>query len=97
MLKNRVMLYNTVALTVAWSVSSYSFYFIEFYMKYVPVNSIYLLSILIGVSDIIASITFRLLIKLFPSKRIIIYSYFGLALISFSFSLIIWTMSTLSN
>lgn len=96
MIKNRPMLLNTVALTVAWAVSSYSFYFIEFYMKYVPVDSIYLLAMLIGVSDVAASIAFRGLIQYVSSKKIILFSYLGLALVSLVFALMMWVMSPLS-
>ncbi len=61
------MLNNAFALGVAWAVVAYSFYFIEFYMKYVPVSSIQMLAIVMGVSDFVSCMVFTTLMKYYST------------------------------
>ena len=54
---------NTLVLCVTWSVSSYSFYFCEFYLRLIPTNSIYLQKMLMGFSDIFATLVYAVLVR----------------------------------
>ena len=78
---------NTVILCLLWSTSAYSFYFTEFYMKYVPVSNVYYLAWLMGASDLITNISFGFLNRHYPIKSIIILSTFLLSLSSVVLSL----------
>lgn len=78
---------NAIALSISWGVGSYSFYFTEFYMKYVPVENEYLLSIVIGISDVVSASFFKVLIYFASAKRIIGVSYLILSIISLAFAL----------
>lgn len=90
LISNKVYRVNTVALIISWGVSSYSFYFIEFYMKYVPVESIYWLSIMIGMSDVASSSTFNILLKYFKIRSLFAFFFLMLGVLSLIFSMCIW-------
>jgi hypothetical protein len=78
---------NTLILGLLWSTSAYSFYFTEFYMKYVPVSNVYYLAIMMGFSDLTTSISFNLANRYLPSKRIINISTFFLGLCALTLSI----------
>lgn len=59
---------NTLILALLWSTSAYSFYFTEFYMKYVPVSNVYYLALMMGASDLITSVAFNLINRRLTSK-----------------------------
>ena len=80
---------NCVVLSVIWGVGSYSFYFTEFYMKYVPFDNIYMMSLIIGVTDVGGCYLFEVLVNWLKPKRLIKYSYLSLAIISFIFATLI--------
>ena len=52
---------NTIILSVTWSVSSYTFYFCEYYLRLIPTNTLYLQKALMGIADIFATLVFYLL------------------------------------
>lgn len=89
LVQNKSYMLNSFALAVAWSTSVYSFYFIEFYMKNVPIQNIYLLAVLIGISDIIAAQVFKFLLDHVPSKFIILGSYIILSILASTLTLLI--------
>lgn len=62
---------NTLILSLLWSTSAYSFYFTEFYMKYVPVKNIYYLAIMMGLSDMLTSLLYVLASRLLHNKTLI--------------------------
>ena len=62
--------------------SAYSYYFAIFYMKYVPVNSIYTLAIMMSLSDLVSCIIFPCLKRKISTKLILVYSYGTLAIFS---------------
>lgn len=70
-MRNKRVYRNTLILCVTWSVSSYSFYFVEFYLRLVPTSTIYIQKILMGCADIIATIVYFLLV----TKIGVIHSY----------------------
>ena len=88
--RDRVYLKNAIALSLMWGVSCYSYYFTEFYMKYVPVDNIYLLAVLMGLADILGSFCFKILVSYFPAKRILGYGYIVLSVIALGESLCLW-------
>jgi hypothetical protein len=45
-----------------WTVSSYSFYFVEFYLRFIPTNTIYMQKMLMGAADIVATAIYYLLV-----------------------------------
>jgi MFS-type transporter involved in bile tolerance (Atg22 family) len=57
-------------------------------MKYVPVSNIYILSVMMGLSDILASISFGFLLKYFTAKKIILNSFLILSIVAFIFSVL---------
>jgi hypothetical protein len=60
---------NLLVLVVSFGVSSYTHYFVEFYMKLVPFQNIYVLMILIGVSDFFACIVFHFVTIAYSHKQ----------------------------
>jgi len=50
--------YNTLILCTIWASAAFTFYFVEFYTKFVPTTNIYLLQVVIGCADVIASFVF---------------------------------------
>lgn len=78
---------NTIALSISWGVGCYSFYFTEFYMKYVPVKNIFLLAIIMGGADIIASVAFAMLMSCFSAKQVISTGYLILSILSTAFAI----------
>lgn len=54
---------NTLILCCTWSVSGFSFYFVEFYMRFIPTNSIYFTKVLMGIADIVATGLFYILVS----------------------------------
>jgi hypothetical protein len=62
--------------------SAYSFYFTEFYMKYVPVSNVYHLAIMMGISDMLTALSYSLLSKHLVTKSIIFTCSFLLTLSS---------------
>ena len=95
--KNRVYFVNSMALAVIWGASGYSFYFTEFYMKYVPFSNLYLLAVLMGLSDLLTSLLFRVLIIHFPSQKILTFSFGLMTLSSLTLALCIWVVSNPSS
>ena len=85
--KEKIYFMNTIILIVVWSTCAYSFYFTEFYMKYVPVSNIYYLALIMGSSDFISSFIFNILKRYLSSKQMVIVLSGGLAAFSFVFSL----------
>lgn len=85
--KEKIYFMNTIILIVVWSQCAYSFYFTEFYMKYVPVSNIYYLALIMGSSDFISSFIFNILKRYLSSKQMVIVLSGGLAAFSFVFSL----------
>ena len=70
--KHRSVLVNTIVLSVVWTVASFSFYFIEFYMNLVPTNNLYLLSVIIGSADVIGGCLFLFVVQYFSFKRVLL-------------------------
>jgi hypothetical protein len=58
---NKIYRLNTLILFLIWGSSCFSYYFVEFYMKYVPVTSIFILSLMIGLADLTGSLSLLLL------------------------------------
>jgi hypothetical protein len=56
-------------------------------MKYVPVENEYLLSVVIGISDVISASLFKILVIFATAKRIIGVSYFLMTIIAMVFAL----------
>jgi hypothetical protein len=71
LLKDKRYMINTLILCLVWSTGVYSFYFTEFYMKYVPVGNIYYLAMLLGLSDLLTCFSFNLFIQCISSIAII--------------------------
>ena len=88
---------NTLILSILWSTSAYAFYFTEFYMKYVPVSNIYYLALMMGVSDLITSMTFNLIHKKLTSKEIITISTLLLSCCGFVFALVLYAKTDDKN
>jgi hypothetical protein len=82
LMKNKLVLYNTLVLCAVWSTASFTFYFVEFYMKFVPVDSIYLLSVIIGVADILGVGLFYLLVRFSTPKVTLITTFTSLCIFS---------------
>lgn len=72
---------NTAILALVWSASCYTFYFSEFYVRYIPTNSIYLLKILTGFADILGSFLYSLSTK-YMSTHTSLLSFFGISILS---------------
>ena len=72
--KHRSVLVNTIVLSVVWTVASFSFDFIEFYMNLVPTNNLYLLSVIIGSSSahVIGGFFFLSVVQYFSFKRVLL-------------------------
>lgn len=49
---------NTLILSVTWTISSYSFYYCEFYLRLIPTNTIYVQKMAMGFSDMAATLIF---------------------------------------
>lgn len=60
--ENTRVYHNTMILCVTWSVSSYSFYFVEFYLRLLPTNTIYMQKCLMGCADMFATVLYYVLI-----------------------------------
>ena len=80
--KNKPVFYNTLVLCTVWSTASFTFYFVEFYMKFVPVEDINLLSIIIGFADIIGVCLFYVLVKCATPKCTLITTFTSLCAFS---------------
>lgn len=78
---------NTLILTLLWSTSSYSFYFTEFYMKYVPVQNVYYLALLMGCSDLMTTGSFNLVKRFITTKQILILGTLFLSISSLTLSI----------
>ncbi len=79
----------TISLAITWSVGAFSFYFAEFYMKYLEA-SIFYTAMLMSISDLISGSVFYFLTKVMPIKHVLAGS-FGLLLI---FSIILtWVVN----
>eukprot|EP00347_Sterkiella_histriomuscorum_P006682 403351837 len=74
-IRRQKLLPNILILSLFWAVSSYSYYFIEFYMKFIPVNRIQTLSLMIGVSDVVCCVTFKFLQNKFEIRKLISVNY----------------------
>ena len=75
---------NTLVLCVVWTVASFSFYFIEFYMNLVPTNNLYLLSGIIGAADMIGGCLFLFLVQYFSFKRVLLRVFALMTVASFT-------------
>jgi hypothetical protein len=80
---------NLLVLVISWSVSSYTYYFVEFYMKLVPFQNIYGLMILIGVSDFFGCIAFYFITNAYIHKQRLINQTSFVLMSVFSFLLFI--------
>ena len=58
---NRVW-HNTIILCLTWTVSSYSFYFVEFYLRFIPTNTLYMQKMLMGCADVVATVIYYFMI-----------------------------------
>ena len=92
--KDKRYFINTLVLAVAWATSAYSFYFTEFYMKYVPVRSIYVLAMLMGVSDLVATLLFKVFLKIpgVTTKRILVFGCCCLTISAIMLSITLWAV-----
>ena len=63
--------FNTAILCLLWSTSAYSFYFTEFYMKYVPVSNVYYLALMMGFSDMLTSFIYAFISKRTLTKTLL--------------------------
>ena len=63
---------NTAILCLVWGTSAYSFYFTEFYMKYVPVQNVYYLAIMMGFSDMLTSFIYGYVSRRTLTKNLLI-------------------------
>lgn len=52
---------------------------------------------MVGISDMIAASIFKVLIKYFTSKKILLFSYLALALMAFTFTIISWIKTELND
>ncbi|TNV73205.1 hypothetical protein FGO68_gene6950 [Halteria grandinella] len=93
LVKDPLYALNTAILAVLWSTSAYSFYFTEFYMKYVPVSNVYYLAILMGCSDLFTSLIFNLINRKLSTKQIIAVSTLLLSLSATVLTIAIWVES----
>ena len=55
---------------MSWSASSFTYYFIEFYMKLIPFDNVYLLMIIIGLGDTFQVISFYYISRYFKETKI---------------------------
>ena len=78
-----------MALAISWTTSSYSFYFTEFYMKYIPVKSIYYLAVLMGSSDMVTTFLYVIILKYITSKLLLQISMIALMISSLMISVLI--------
>jgi hypothetical protein len=69
---------------VVWTVASFSFYFIEFYMNLVPTNNLYLLSGIIGTADMIGGCLFLFVVQYFSFKRVLLGVFALMTVASFA-------------
>ena len=68
--KNKINFRNLIVLMISWSASSFTFYFVEFYMKLVPVENEYLLMGIIGLADLFSLMTFYFMAKAYKYSEI---------------------------
>ena len=68
--KNKTNFRNLIVLVISWSASSFTFYFVEFYMKLVPFDNVYLLMVLIGMADLISTTAFYFMAKAYKYSKI---------------------------
>jgi len=64
---------NTLILCTTWSTGAFTFYFVEFYTKFVPTQNIYLLQIIIGCADIVSSATLSIMLTKVRAKTSLLY------------------------
>ena len=88
---NKQVFQNTVILCITWTCSSYSFYFCEFYLRYVPTNTIYAQKMYMGLSDMFSCVLTYFIASSLSTVRVFTL-LFGLLVVS-SLSLFI-TMAT---
>lgn len=63
---------NTAILCLVWGTSAYSFYFTEFYMKYVPVQNVYYLAIMMGFSDMLTSFIYSCVSRRISTRNLLV-------------------------
>ena len=78
----------TVSLMITWSVAAFSFYFCEFYMKYLD-TSVFFSAFLMGISDILSSTGYYFLAKIMQIKNVLATSFFLLLIASISMAVIV--------
>jgi len=81
--------HNTLILCAIWSTSSFSYYFVEFYTKFVPTTNIYLLNVIIGAADMISSMIFYLCVSRMGIKLVLYVTFFILTISSLALYLVI--------
>lgn len=81
---NKKVWRNTLILCTTWTVSSYSFYFCEFYLRFVPTNTLYAQKMLMGVSDIVATVLYYSLVTKIGMVRSFVIFFSLLAFSSIS-------------
>jgi len=74
---------NVLILASIWSTASFTFYFVEFYTKFVPTQNIYLLNCIIGFADICSNILFIFCVSRMELKVVLLSSYGMLCIASF--------------
>ena len=77
--------YNTLILCSIWATSTFTFYFVEFYTKFVPTTNIYLLQVVIGSADLISSFVYYFCLSLMKSyKNVLVVTFVLMTLASLS-------------
>ena len=82
LIANKSVWQNTLILALTWTISSYSFYYCEFYLRLIPTNTIYLQKICMGFSDLAATLCYYYLNKFVGPVRAFKYLYSVLAIAS---------------
>jgi len=80
---------NTLILCAIWSCSSFSYYFVEFYTKFVPTTNVYLLNVIIGIADMISALVFYFCVSRMGIKLVLTVTFFVLMLSSLALYLVI--------
>ena len=90
---NKKVMQNTLILCTVWTSSAYTFFFCEFYLRFVPTNTIYAQKIYVGLADFCSTLLVYYMAKRQGFIKVIMW-LFGLLIVS-SISLVI-TLATSS-
>ena len=90
---NKQVMQNTVILCITWTCSSYTFYFCEFYLRFVPTNTIYAQKMYMGLSDMFSCVLTYFLATSLSTVRVFTWLFSLLILSSMSLTI---TMATTS-